>query len=118
MDISYVFACLPVSNRDQAVTWYERLLDRPPTFVPNDFEAVWQLAQTASLYVIADADRAGRSITTLVVDDLDTSLRGIAERGIVTGAIEEIPGAGLKSVITDPDGNAISIVQIFTSPRQ
>ena len=116
MDITYVFAGLVVANRDQAAAWYERLLGRPPDFLPNDAEAVWQAAGMASIYLLADADRAGRGVMALVVDDLDASLAEIAERGIVTGAIEEIPGAGRKAVIADPDGNAVSILEILAAP--
>ena len=116
MGITYVFAGLVVANRNQAAAWYERLLGRPPDFLPNDAEAVWQVAGTASVYLLADADRAGRGVMTLVVDDLGASLAEIAGRGIVTGAIEVIPGAGRKAVITDPDGNAVSIVEILATP--
>jgi predicted enzyme related to lactoylglutathione lyase len=111
--ISYAFAGLVVANRDQAQAWYERLLGKPPTFLPNDLEAVWQVADTASVYLLADAERAGRGIMTLIVDDLDATLAEIDGRGIAAGAIEEIPGAGRKSTITDPDGNRVSIVQIL-----
>ena len=64
------------------------------------------------MYVLADPDRAGHSAVTLVVDDLDATLAEIAGRGIVPGPVEEIPGAGRKSVITDPDGNEIGIVEV------
>ena len=57
MNISYAFAGLVVANRDQAAAWYERLFGRPPTFLPNDAEAVWQVADTASVYLLADANR-------------------------------------------------------------
>ena len=112
MDTTYVFAGLVVANRDRAAAWYERLLGRPPTFLPNDAEAVWQLAGTASVYLLADPDRAGRGVVALVVDDLDAILAEIAGRGIVAGATEEIPGAGRKAVITDPDGNEVAILEI------
>jgi predicted enzyme related to lactoylglutathione lyase len=113
MGVSYVFAGLVVADRDEAAAWYARLLGRRADFLPNDAEAVWQLAGTASLYLVADADRAGHGVTTLVVGDLDSCLAKVADRGIVTGAIEEIPGAGRKCVITDPDGNAVSIIEIL-----
>ncbi|HLJ66290.1 MAG TPA: VOC family protein [Chloroflexota bacterium] len=112
MEVTYVFACLTVADRDRAVAWYERLLGRPPTFLPNEDEAVWQLAATASLYLLVDAARAGHSIVTLVVDDLNATVRAIGERGIAPGPIDEITGAGRKSTIRDPDGNAVSIVEI------
>jgi hypothetical protein len=113
MDVKYVFAGVVVVNRDQAADWYERLLGRPPDFLPNEAEAVWQVAETASIYLLADPDRAGRSIMTLVVDDLAATLEEISGRGIATGAIEEIQGAGRKSVITDPDGNALSVIEVL-----
>ncbi|MDQ2744106.1 MAG: VOC family protein [Chloroflexota bacterium] len=114
MDINYVFAGIVVANRDQAAVWYERLLGRPPDFLPNETEAVWQITSTASVYLVADPDRAGHSVIALVVDNLDTTLTEIAGRGISTGAIEEIAGAGRKSVITDPDGNALSMLEIVS----
>jgi predicted enzyme related to lactoylglutathione lyase len=114
VDITYVFACLAIRDRDRSLKWYGRLLGRPPTFIPNDVEAVWHMASTASLHILVDAERAGQSITTLVVQDLDASLSGIAERGIAVGPIEVIAGAGRKSLITDPDGNRISIIEILT----
>lgn len=115
MDVTYAFAGLVVANRDEAAAWYERLLGRPPTFLPNDLEAVWQVAATASVYLFTDALRAGRGVTALVVDDLETSMAEITARGIDVGAIQEIPGSGRKSVIIDPDGNAISVIEILAS---
>ena len=118
MNINYVFAGLVVANRDAAAAWYERLFGRPPTSLPNEVEAVWQVADTASVYLLADAERAGPGILTLVVDELEASLAEIAGRGIETGAIEEISGAGRKSVISDPDGNAISVIEVYTNRRE
>jgi hypothetical protein len=114
--ITYVFAGLVVAHRDRAAAWYERLLGRPPDFLPNDAEAAWQLAGSASVYPLADAGRAGRGATALVVDDPDAGLAGIAGRGIVAGAIEAVPGAGRKAAIADPDGNAVSLVEILAPP--
>jgi predicted enzyme related to lactoylglutathione lyase len=112
MHISYVFAGAMVSNRDEAAAWYERLLGRSPDFLPNEAEAVWQIAETASVYLLADPARAGQGVMALVVEDMGLTLRAIEARGIETGQIEEIPGAGRKCVIIDPDGNAVSILEI------
>jgi predicted enzyme related to lactoylglutathione lyase len=113
VNIQYVFAGLPVGGRDRAVAWYQRLFGRPPDMFPNDNEAVWQLAATASLYVIVDEARAGGGTATVVVDDLARTVHDVATRGIDAGPIEEIPDVGRKAMITDPDGNAVSIVEIF-----
>jgi hypothetical protein len=79
MNITYVFAGLVVADRDRAAAWYERLLGRPPTFLPNDAEAVWQVAGTASMYLLANAGHVDRGVSTLV-NDLDAGLAKIAAR--------------------------------------
>lgn len=112
MDVSYVFAGLVVANRDQAAGWYARLFGRPADMLPNDAEAAWQLSEFVSLYLLADPARAGHGVFTLVVDDLDGTLADIAARGLAHGPAEYVGSAGRKCVITDPDGNAVSIVEL------
>jgi predicted enzyme related to lactoylglutathione lyase len=109
MSIEYVFAGLSVSQLDAAIDWYERLLGRPPDILPNDREAMWQLAATASVYLVADEARAGRGRFTVFVSDLDEELAAIAGRGIAVGEIETAPGLFRKTVVTDPDGNTIQL---------
>lgn len=115
MNVSYAFACLVVTDRDRAATWYERLFGKPPDFLPTEDEAVWQVAPTASMYILADAERAGRGIVTLIVDDLDATLLEIEGRGIIAGRFNEVTGAGRKSVIKDPDGNEVALVELLPS---
>jgi predicted enzyme related to lactoylglutathione lyase len=112
MSIEYVFAGLAVTRLDAAIEWYERLLGRPPDMRPNEREAAWQVAQTASVYIAADDDRAGRSMVTMFVDDLDTELDGITRRGILVGEIETAPGLFRRVTISDPDGNAIQLAEL------
>jgi catechol 2,3-dioxygenase-like lactoylglutathione lyase family enzyme len=109
MSIEYVFAGLSVSRLDAAIDWYGRLLGRPPDILPNEREAMWQLAASASVYLAADEARAGRGRLTVFVGDLDEELAAIAGRGIATGEIETAPGLFRKTVITDPDGNTIQL---------
>jgi hypothetical protein len=111
MDVDYVFAGLVVANRDRAAVWYERLFGRPADFFPNDAEAVWRLADTASVYLLADKDRAGQGVMTLIVTDLDSRL-GISGRGIAAGPIEDIEGVGRKSVTKDPDSKAVAFAEL------
>jgi predicted enzyme related to lactoylglutathione lyase len=112
MSIEYVFAGLAVTRLDPALDWYERLLGKPPDMRPNEREATWQVAQTASVYIVADEDRAGRSAVTMFVDDLDTELDGMTRRGIEVGDIESAPGLFRRVQITDPDGNAIQLAEL------
>jgi catechol 2,3-dioxygenase-like lactoylglutathione lyase family enzyme len=116
MDISYLFAGLIVTDRDQAAGWYAKLLGRPPDMLPNDAEAAWQLALGASLYLLADPARAGQGVFTLIVPDLDAELARLAAASIDPTRIDEFP-AGRKCVIKDPDGNEIGIAQLRESSQ-
>ncbi len=111
MAITECFAGIPVSEIGSARAWYERLLGRPPDMFPNDIEVVWQLAQSGWIYVVADQDRAGRGLLTLLVDDLDEQVADIARRGLAPGAIEVMSNGVRTAAITDPDGNRITFGQ-------
>jgi catechol 2,3-dioxygenase-like lactoylglutathione lyase family enzyme len=43
MPVTEVFAAITVRDRDAAIEFYERLLGAPPTMLPNDGKAAWQL---------------------------------------------------------------------------
>jgi catechol 2,3-dioxygenase-like lactoylglutathione lyase family enzyme len=109
--VTHVFASLPVVDRDAAAAWYERLLGRPADLVPNDDEAAWQLSEGGWIYVIVDPERAGSGMHTLLVDDLDAFLGGLAESGIAAAPVETIATAVRRTLIVDPDGNRLKVGQ-------
>jgi predicted enzyme related to lactoylglutathione lyase len=111
MAFTHVFAAIPVADRDAAVDWYTRLADGPPDLIPNEDEAAWRLTETGWIYVIAGTLRAGSALCTLLVDDLDTFLAGLAERGIVADSVETIGGGVRRAIVTDPDGNRLNVGQ-------
>jgi catechol 2,3-dioxygenase-like lactoylglutathione lyase family enzyme len=102
-----LFAGVPVNDYERAVDWYTSLLGSAPAFLPNEIEAVWELAEHRYLYVRATPDGAGHALHTLFVSDLDRWVRSIAERGIEP-ADDETYGNGVRKVTyRDPDGNEI-----------
>lgn len=109
MTVTHVFATIPVRSRDRAVTWYQRLAGRPPDLIPNDGEAAWRLTDTGWICVVADAARAGSAQHTLLVDDIDTFLAGLAERGIASGPVETMDVGVRHAYVTDPDGNRLQV---------
>jgi catechol 2,3-dioxygenase-like lactoylglutathione lyase family enzyme len=111
MTVEYVFAGVAVTDLEAAIAWYERLLGRPPDVRPNEREAMWRLAEMASVYLIADADGAGHAALTLFVDDLDRELAAISQGGIPTGEVQTAPGLFRKTTLSDPDGNVIQLGQ-------
>jgi catechol 2,3-dioxygenase-like lactoylglutathione lyase family enzyme len=105
-----LFAGVPVADLASARAWYERLLGRPPDMIPNENEVVWQLAEAGWIYVVEDEERAGRSLLTLVVDDVDHERALLTERGVPAGPIAE--GAVVRKLeIIDPDGNKVTFGQ-------
>ncbi|RZI88199.1 MAG: VOC family protein [Microbacterium sp.] len=110
MDL-YLFAGIPVSDYQRAVGWYEQLLGRPPSMIPNDVEAVWDLAEFRSVYVVVDPAGAGHGRATAFVgpEDLVRLVAEISERGIEPES-DETYGNGVRKVTyRDPDGNELGI---------
>jgi hypothetical protein len=110
--VEHLFSSNPVTDRDAAVDYYERLTGRPPDLIPNEAEAAWQLTPSGWIYVVADPDRAGSGLHTLLVDDLDGFMAGVAERGIVGGPVEIVGGSVRQTILTDGDGNRLKVGQV------
>lgn len=102
-----LFAGLLVRDLPAALEWYERLLGAPPTFFPNDVEAVWELAPDRSVYVELRPDDAGRSLVTLFVDDLDARVDAAVARGVEPTTRETYANGVRKVTFHDPDGNEV-----------
>jgi len=102
-----LFAGIPVSDYQRALAWYEQLLGSEPAFLPNDTEAVWELAEHRYLYIEVLPERAGHALHTVFVDDLDERVGNISAQGIEP-ASRETYGNGVRKVIyRDPDGNEV-----------
>ncbi|MEU9738400.1 VOC family protein [Micromonospora chersina] len=102
-----LFAGLPVRDHRAAAAWYERLLGAPPSFLPNDTEAVWELAEHRYLFIEVRPEHAGHAMHTVFVDDLDARLAQIAERGLTPAERETYDNGVRKVIFRDPDGNEI-----------
>jgi len=115
MPVTEVFAAMTVRDRDSAIGFYERLLGAPPTMLPNDDEAAWQLTGGGWLYVLRDPDRAGRSVVTLLVDDFDDRLASAAAAGIELGPVETVAGSVRTTWITDEEVSVLAPFAVRSS---
>jgi catechol 2,3-dioxygenase-like lactoylglutathione lyase family enzyme len=102
-----LFAGIPVRDYNAAAVWYERLLGGPPAFLPNDIEAVWELAEHRYLYIRVQPEDAGHAIHTLFVSDFDARVAQILERGVEPTERETYANGVRKMTFRDPDGNEI-----------
>jgi catechol 2,3-dioxygenase-like lactoylglutathione lyase family enzyme len=102
-----LFAGISVSDYQRALTWYERLLGSPPSFVAHATEAVWELAEHRFVFIEEQAEEAGHAQHTVLVDDLDALVEQIADRGIDPAERETYSNGVRKVTYRDPDGNEI-----------
>ena len=102
----HLFAGLRVRDFQAARGWYERLLGEP-SFFPHATEAVWTLAEDRSIYIVEQADGAGRSMVTIFLDDLDARAAAIADRGLEPDERETYSNGVRKLIYRDPDGNEV-----------
>jgi hypothetical protein len=108
----HLFTGIPVSARDIAGEWYERLFGRAPDLVPNEREAAWRLTDSGWVYIVVDPPRAGSSLNTVLVADLDTFLADLGRRGVQAGPVELLAGGRVRqAIVTDPDGNRLKVGQ-------
>ena len=104
-----LFAGVPVRDFAAARPWYERLLGGPPAFLPHDAEAVWELAEHRYVYIVEDAERAGRGLVTLFLEDLDAMVAAISARGIEPAERETYDNGVRKITYRDADGNQLGL---------
>jgi hypothetical protein len=102
-----LYAGICVSDYAAARPWYERLLGSEPTFLAHETEAVWDLAEGRSIFVLENPDRAGYALHTIFVDDLDSHVSEIASRGINPAERETYSNGVRKAIYRDVDGNEI-----------
>jgi hypothetical protein len=102
-----LFAGFRVRDYSSARPWYERLLGEEPAFSPHATEAVWKLAEHRYLYVTERPEAAGGAVATILVDDLDSTVAGIARRGIEPAEWVSYANGMRKAVYRDADGNEI-----------
>lgn len=102
-----LFAGLRVRDYAAAVSWYERFFGGPPAFLPNDIEAVWEIAEHRYVYIEESPEQAGNGLLTLFVEDLDLVIDGITARGIEPSKRETYENGVRKITYHDPDGNEL-----------
>ena len=110
MVVSFVFAGVAVADFAAAYEWYVRLLGRGADMFPHERESVWRLTPTGSIYVVEDRERAGSSLLTLALDDLDACERRLRD-GEFSFSEETDGGAPRRLVVRDNDGNRLTFFQ-------
>ena len=64
-------------------------------------------AEHRSVYIVQRPEHVGHAMHTIIVDDLDTVMAEIAERGLEPAKRETYSNGVRKTTYVDPDGNEI-----------
>ena len=102
-----LFAGFPVSEYATSAAWYERLLGCPPTFLPNEVEAVWELAEHRYIFIKFQPEHAGHAFNLFFLSDLDGFIAQIARRGLNPTTHETLLNGVRRVTYSDPDGNVV-----------
>jgi len=112
MSVNRVLAGVAVADVDAASPWYEQLFGRPADATPMKGLAEWHFASGAVVQLVQSGERAGRSLLTLDFDDLRGALDSMRERGLDAGPLDDTTSDKvLIAATTDPEGNAITLVE-------
>jgi catechol 2,3-dioxygenase-like lactoylglutathione lyase family enzyme len=109
--VTHLFAGIAVSDFPAARQWYEALLGRPPDMLPMEGEAVWHVTTAGSVYVTADARRAGGALVTIAVANLDEHATALAAKGLTLRQEEADGNAPRQLTVIDDDGNSIKFFE-------
>jgi predicted enzyme related to lactoylglutathione lyase len=104
-----LFVGIPVTEYGAALPWYEQFFGGRPSFLPNDTEAVWEVAEHRYIYIAQEPERAGNALVLSFVDDLDDRVARLAQRGIEPAKRETYDNGVTKVTYRDPEGNEISL---------
>lgn len=104
-----ILAAVAVTDREKAMPFYEALFGRPADVVPMPADAEWN-AGGCTLQVVQAPDRAGRSMVTVTIRDLDRWLADLAARGVPAGEVRAA-SVGRYAQVTDPEGNLLTLVE-------
>ena len=109
MQVQGIFAVICVADFEQSVGWYGLLFGREADERPMDWLAQWRFAGGA-LQVWKDAARAGRSLATIVVPDIEAERRRLADAGLALAEASK-GDHGAIAQIGDPDGNRLTLAE-------
>ena len=113
MSIEHLLAVVPVSDVERSRRWYETLFGRAPDNNPMPNLVEWQVVPGGWVQVFTSDQNAGSTVVNFAVEDLDSHIDELKQRGLEPGeALEANKGVRL-SALTDPDGNKVWLIGGF-----
>jgi catechol 2,3-dioxygenase-like lactoylglutathione lyase family enzyme len=108
--MTLLYAGVPVTDMPVSLAWFGAFFGRPADEVIGG-EALWQISETAWIFVVEQPDRAGNALLTLGVERLDEILARLAAHGVEYEPVETYGNGVRHVVVLDPDGNSLSLAE-------
>jgi predicted enzyme related to lactoylglutathione lyase len=105
-----VYAAVAVADLEAGIAWYEKFIGRPVDDRPISGMAQWRDIGGAGLQLWEDAERAGKSVMTIVTPALETEITRLSGHGITAINLAS-GGFGKVAQVFDPEGNRISLAE-------
>lgn len=105
-----IYAVAIVTDFDAAISWYAAFMGRPADDRPFPGMAQWRNMGAAGLQVWQDERRAGQSMMTIVVPDLEGEKQRLAPLGLKFEN-EARGDFGAVAQVFDLEGNQINLTE-------
>jgi predicted enzyme related to lactoylglutathione lyase len=109
MTVTGIFAEVCVEDIERSIAWYTKFFGRPPEDRPMEGLAQWRQGP-AGFQVWRDAERAGHSLSTIVVASMGEERSRLDSAGLALEP-DQAGGFGIIAQIEDPDGNRLTLAE-------
>jgi predicted enzyme related to lactoylglutathione lyase len=110
MKIEIVYAAVSVADIEASIDWYAKVFGRPFDERPMKEAAEWKLG-AGGVQLVLDRERAGKSMVTIGVADIEALVAELGERGIQATATAPGEGPFRLAQLKDADGNQLTFAQ-------
>jgi predicted enzyme related to lactoylglutathione lyase len=111
MNAQTIYAAIAVADIERSIAWYSKLFGRNVDQRPMKETAEWLFTGGGGVQLVLDGKRAGKSIATVGLVDLDRTTEDVKARGIELEPLDTGSGPFLLAQVTDPDGNVLTFAQ-------
>ncbi|MDQ1691583.1 MAG: hypothetical protein QOH56_2943 [Pseudonocardiales bacterium] len=113
MSVRGLTIAIHVGDREEALAFYCALIGRDPDMGPDPDFYEWEISPGAWLQLATGREEIAPSSfrLRLKVDDIETSVKILHEKGFEPGLVRRLPGLVTFANLTDPWGNPLGIYQ-------
>ena len=111
LNVAHTLAGLPVSDMSLAEDWYGKLFGKPADAAPMDSLRDFRMTALATVQIVLDTEHAGGGLLTLDVANIDNAVAGVQARGLHAQRDDSTSDKVRLGMLTDPDGNRITLVE-------